>query len=106
MWLKRRLQVTGETVEIAYVDQGYTGETTEEEAKAYGIKLEAVKLPEAKKDFVLLPHRWVVERSFGWAARRSPLGKRLRTLAGKDCWTAFSGVRGIDAQTICRSYGS
>ena len=27
------------------------------------------KLPEAKKGFVLLPRRWVVERSFGWMAR-------------------------------------
>ena len=31
--------------------------------------LEVVKLPEAKRGFVLLPRRWVVERSFGWAAR-------------------------------------
>jgi len=28
-----------------------------------------IKLPEAKKGFVFLPRRWVVERSFGWAAR-------------------------------------
>ena len=28
-----------------------------------------MKLPEAKKGFVLLPRRWVVERSFAWAAR-------------------------------------
>jgi transposase len=28
-----------------------------------------VKLPEAKRGFVLLPRRWVVERSFAWATR-------------------------------------
>jgi transposase len=28
-----------------------------------------VRLPEAKKGFTLLPKRWVVERSFAWAAR-------------------------------------
>lgn len=28
-----------------------------------------VKLPEAKRGFVLLPRQWVVEHSFGWAAR-------------------------------------
>src|ERR1700733_6619529 len=33
---------------------------------AEGIKLEVVKLPEAKRGFVLLPRRWVVERSFAW----------------------------------------
>ncbi|WP_333710849.1 transposase, partial [Malikia spinosa] len=34
-----------------------------------GIELRVVKLPEAKKGFVLLPRRWVVERSFAWLAR-------------------------------------
>jgi transposase len=31
--------------------------------------LEVVKLPEAKRGFVLLPRRWVVERSFAGAIR-------------------------------------
>jgi transposase len=77
---------TGETVEIAFVDQGYTGETAAEAASAHGIKLEVVKLPEAKRGFVLLPRRWVVERSFAWAARFRRLARdyeRLpQTLAG------------------------
>jgi transposase len=60
---------TGETVEIAYVDQGYTGETAADAAEEHGIKLEVVKLPTAKRGFVLLPRRWVVERSFGWMSR-------------------------------------
>jgi len=79
-------QVTGESVEIAFVDQGYTGKEAAEEAQAYGIRLEVVKLSEAKKGFVLLPQRWVVERSFGWAARFRRLARdyeRLpETLAG------------------------
>jgi transposase len=58
--------VTGENVEIAFVDQVYTGAPA---AAQHGIKLEVVKLPEAKKGFALLPERWVVERSFAWAAR-------------------------------------
>ena len=62
-------EVTGETVEIAFVDQAYTGEQAAQDAAAQGIKLEVVKLPEAKKGFVLLPRRWVVERSFAWATR-------------------------------------
>jgi transposase len=45
-----------------------------------------VKLPEAKKGFVLLPRRWVVERSFRWAARFRRLAKyyelQPETLAG------------------------
>src|SRR5215211_3646185 len=60
---------TGESVEIAFVDQGYTGQTPATEAAAHGIRLEVVALPEAKRGFVLLPRRWVVERSFAWASR-------------------------------------
>ncbi|QBD80512.1 IS5 family transposase [Ktedonosporobacter rubrisoli] len=60
---------TGEHVELAYVDAGYTGDEPEQAAKAQGIRLEVVKLPEAKRGFVLLPRRWVVERSFAWTTR-------------------------------------
>ena len=60
---------TGQSVEFAWVDQGYTGETAQDAAALHGIKLEVVKLPEAKRGFVLLPRRWVVERSFAWATR-------------------------------------
>jgi transposase len=75
-------EVTGETVELAYVDQGYTGEAAAQDAAAPGIHLEVVKLPQAKRGFVLLPRRWVVERSFGWLARFRRLARdyeRLQT---------------------------
>jgi transposase len=62
-------EVTGESVESAFVDQGYTGEQPAQDAAQHGIKLEVVKLPEAKRGFVLLPRRWVVERSFAWTTR-------------------------------------
>lgn len=78
--------VTDESVQLAYVDQGYTGEAPAEAAAAHGLQLEVVKLPEAKKGFVLLPRRWVIERSFGWMARFRRLARdyeRLpETLAG------------------------
>jgi transposase len=60
---------TDQSVEIAFVDQGYTGEKPAEAASKHGIQLEVVKLPEAKRGFVLLPRRWVVERSFAWTTR-------------------------------------
>jgi transposase len=79
-------QVTGESVELAYVDQGYTGDEAAEAAASHGIRLEVVKHSEAKRGFVLLPRRWVVERSFAWAARFRRLARdyeRLpETLAG------------------------
>jgi len=73
-------EVTGEHVELAYVDQGYTGDEPAEAAKNQGIDLEVVKLPEAKRGFVLLPRRWVVERGFAWAARFRRLAKGYERL--------------------------
>ncbi len=77
---------TGETVDLIYVDQGYTGEKPADAASQHGIELCVVKLAEAKKGFVLLPKRWVVERSFAWMTRCRRLVKDYEryasTLAG------------------------
>jgi transposase len=63
------LKATGSSVTIAFVDQGYTGDAAAEAARENGIELVVVKHTEAKKGFVLLPRRWVVERTFGWLGR-------------------------------------
>lgn len=85
-------KVTGENVEVAFVDQGYTGEEPAAQAAQRGVRLLVVKLEEAKKGFVLLPRRWVVERSFAWAARFRRLAKdyeRLPTSLAGLHWLAF-----------------
>lgn len=73
-------QETGQTVEIAFVDQGYTGDTAEQAAAEAGMRLIVVKLPDTKRGFVLLPRRWVVERSFGWMARFRRLARDYERL--------------------------
>jgi transposase len=88
-------EVTGGTVEIAFVDQGYTGENAQEQANAHGIRLEVVKHTEAKRGFVLLPRRWVVERTFGWLGRFRRLARdyeRLAKVLAGWHWLAFIGV--------------
>jgi transposase len=74
-------EITNQSVELAYVDQGYTGKTAEQAAQAHGIQLEVVKHTEAKRGFILLPRRWVVERSFAWAARFRRLARDYERLA-------------------------
>jgi len=71
---------TGETVTLAYVDQGYKGDRPAADAEAHGITLEVVKLPDAKHGFVLLPRRWVVERSFAWMSRFRRLARDYERL--------------------------
>ncbi len=74
-------QATGQTVTVAYVDQGYTGDTPRQAAADHGITLSVVKLPQAKRGFVLLPRRWVVERDFGWMSRFRRLARDQERLA-------------------------
>jgi transposase len=74
-------KITGEHVELAYVDQGYTGATAADAAAEHGIQLEVIKHTEAKRGFVLLPRRWVVERSFAWAARFRRLARDYERLS-------------------------
>ncbi len=88
-------QVTGGTVEIAYADQGYTGEEAASQAEAHSIELEIVKHTEAKRGFVLLPKRWVVERTFGWLGRFRRLARdyeRLAETLKHYHWLAFLGL--------------
>ena len=46
---------TGQTVTVADVDQGSTGKRPRQAAAEHGIELAVVRLPTAKRGFVLLP---------------------------------------------------
>jgi len=72
--------VSGGQVEVAFVDQGYTGEQAAEDAASQRIRLEVVKLPDAKRGFILLPKRWVVEHSIAWLARFRRLARDYERL--------------------------
>jgi transposase len=84
---------TGQSVAMAFVDQGDTGVNPATAAAAHGIQLEVVKMPAAKRGFVLLPRRWVVERSFAWTGRFRRLTRdyeRLQTTLEGFHYLAFA----------------
>jgi transposase len=75
--------VTGEQVELASVDQGDTGDTGDAPAAAaaqHGVRLEVVKVSEAKRGCVHLPRRWVIERRCAWTARFRRLARDYERL--------------------------
>ena len=85
-------EVTGAKVEVAFVDQGYTGTKPADDAAEQGIELIVVKHHEAKRGFLLLPRRWVVERTFGWLGRFRRLARdyeRLPQTLAAWHWVAF-----------------
>ena len=85
-------EVTGGSVELAYADQGYTGEDAARQAAEAGVRLEVVRHNGAKRGFVLPPRRRVVERSFGWLGRFRRLARGYERLSGTSAawhWLAF-----------------
>ncbi|MFC4637839.1 IS5 family transposase [Deinococcus hohokamensis] len=74
-------EASGVNVQLAFADQGYTGKDTAIQAAAAGVELVVVKRPETTKGFILLPKRWVVERSLAWLSRFRRLGRDLERLS-------------------------
>src|SRR5215510_2278792 len=98
---KRAQEETGETVEIAFVDQGHTGKNAADAAEERGSKFEVVKLSTAKRGFVLLPRRWVVERSFGWMSRFRRLARDYERLHVTQAGDVYSGFRHLNVKERC-----
>jgi transposase len=71
----------GGTVTAAFVDQGYTGAQPATDAAEQGLELLVVKHAGPKRGFVLLPRRWVVERTFAWTTNFRPLNRDYERLA-------------------------
>ena len=62
-------------LKLIWADAAYGGELAEWVEKLFGWVLEIVKRPKEQKGFVVLPRRWVVERTLGWFGRYRRLSK-------------------------------
>jgi transposase len=69
------------SIERAVADGGYQGPTTAAAVRAdAGIPLDIVKRSDTASGFVVLPKRWIVERTFGWLGRCRRLAKDFENL--------------------------
>ena len=66
-------------LKLIWADSGYAGQFVDWVKTAYGLVIEVVKRTEAHK-FVVLPKRWIVERTFGWLGKYRRLSKDYETL--------------------------
>ena len=79
------------------------GEQAAQDAAGEGIQLSVVKFTQAKKGFVLLPRRWVVERSFAWAGRFRRLARDYEPNGRDTGWLSFDCLCHPHAQAVCRA---
>jgi transposase len=85
-------EVTGNNVLYLYADDGYRGEKAENTADDHIIELVVVKRPSGTKGFILLPKRWVIERSNAWMTRFRRLARDFERLSSTFAglhWVAF-----------------
>ena len=81
---------------ILWVDGGYAGETFAQWVKGLRPKLEVevVKRSDDISGFKVLPHRWVVERTFGWLMRQRRLVRDYETTeTSAEAWIYIAMIR-------------
>ena len=70
-------------LQLIWADGGYAGKLVKHVAKlrrTTPLRMEIVKRTDDMKGFVVLPRRWVVERTFGWLGRQRRLSKDYENL--------------------------
>ena len=78
-----------------FADGGYAGpKLTGALAKPGAWTLEIVRRSDAAKGFVLLPRRWVVERTFAWLGRNRRLAKDFeKTIESAEAWLMIASIQ-------------
>ena len=82
------------TLRRIWADGAYTGELVDALAELYGVTVEIVRKLTGQAGFVVLPRRWVVERTFGWLGRHRRLSKDYETQTDSaEAWIWLAGIR-------------
>ena len=89
-----------------FADGGYAGDKLENALADNGTwNIETIKRSDAAKGFVLLPRRWVVERTFAWLGRCRRLAKDWETsIASSTTWALIASIRMITRRTASYCY--
>jgi len=92
-WLVAYAQEHWTTLQKLWADRGYTGELGDWLRQHQGIDLEIVTKADDQVGFVVLPRRWVVERSIAWYGRARRLSKDYEHLAEySESWLYLASI--------------
>jgi len=92
---QRAVQHFRDCLELLWADAGYSGPAFADwVAEHCGWLLEIIKRSDTAEGFVVLPRRWVVERTFGWLSRFRRLGREYEVLpATSESWIYAAMIR-------------
>ena len=87
-----------------FADGGYAGDKLRQALRRIGKwTVEIVKRSDVAKGFVVLPRRWVVERTLAWLNRNRRLAKDFeQTIASATAWLFIASIQ-LFARRIARS---
>ena len=91
-----------------FADGGYAGEKLKGRLSTMGSwTVQVVKRTDKAKGFVLLPRRWVVERTFAWLGRCRRLAKDFEaSLASAEAWIIVANIRLLTRRLARYHYAS
>ena len=88
----REARATSSRLANVLVDGAYTGDVVANASDETGVQVTMVKRPDIK-GFVVVPKRWIVERSLGWLNRDRRLSKSYeRTISSDESWIRLSFI--------------
>ena len=91
-------------LELVWADGGFQGVDFAQWVEThFGVIVEIVKRPASAKGFVLLPRRWVVERTFGWLGYFRRLSKDYERLASSSVAFIYSAMIRLMLQRLTKS---
>jgi transposase len=93
-------------LELISADGGYNaGQVGAAVAGVPVLRMEIVKRSDDMKSFVVLPRRWVVERTFSWFGRNRHLAKDFESLAETLATFRYPGLHPARSQAACQGVG-
>jgi transposase len=81
------------SIRTVFADSGYTGQLVDWARQMFNFSLQIIKRTEAHR-FVVLPKRWIVERSFSWLNHSRRLSKDYEvTVASAEAFVYIANIR-------------
>jgi putative transposase len=93
-WLLAARDKRWPSLQVLWADQHYTGDLQAEAQEQYGIELVIVRKAVEQSGFVVLPRRWVVERTIAWLGRCRRLSKDYEhNPAASESWCYLASIQ-------------